>query len=109
MIIYVVSKISKRTFGFDIGEFMYGFSVNNSSWAQGRIDNPPQVKANGVTSIPLTVAISAPALILQLVNIINQGSAVTYRCTGNMSLLPGFPGLDKLELPLDLQGSTRIR
>ena len=98
-----------NSFGFDIGEFNYNFSVNNNAWAQGRIDNPPRVKANGKTAIPLTVAVSAPSIIRELVNVLNQGSPVAYSCTGNMSMLGELPGLEKLELPLNFQGTTRIR
>ena len=99
---------NRNDFGFDIGEFDYNFTVNDSHWAEGRLDNPPKVRANGKTVIPLTVAISAPAIVRELMNVINRGSTVAYNCTGNMSLLGGLPGMDKLELPLNLQGNTRI-
>ena len=100
---------NKNNIDFDIGEFIYNFQVNNQLWAQGRMDKPPRVKANGKTDIPITVSVNALSLVMELVDIINRGTSVNYNCSGNMSLLSGFPGLGKLDLPLNLQGSTRIR
>jgi LEA14-like dessication related protein len=100
---------NSNSFGFDIREFNYNFSVNNSQWAQGRIDNPPKIRANGKTVIPLTISISALSIVTELAGIISRGSPVTYSCTGNMSLSGELPGLDRLELPLNLQGNTQIR
>ena len=98
-----------NNFSFDINEFQYGFKVNNSLWAQGRLDKPPQVKANGKTAIPITATVSALSLVKELVDIINRGTPVNFDCTGNMSLSADFPGLDKVEFPLNQQGSTRIQ
>ena len=100
---------NRNVFEFDIGEFSYDFRVNNSLWAQGRMNNPPKIKANGKTTIPLTVSISALSLVRELVDIINRGAQVNYSCTGNMSLQGSLPGLEKLELPVNFQGSTRIQ
>jgi LEA14-like dessication related protein len=100
---------NKNIFEFDIGEFNYNFKVNNNQWAAGRINNPPRVKANGKTVIPLTVSISALPLVRELVNIFNRDSTVNYSCAGNMDLSGNLPGLDKLELPLNFTGSTKIR
>jgi len=100
---------NKNTFDFDIGVFNYDFRVNNNAWAQGRMDNLNRVKSGSKSVIPLTVSISAISIVRELVDIINRGTQVDYSCTGNMSFMGGFPGMDKLELPLDLRGSTRIR
>ena len=99
---------NRNNFSFDIGGFDYDFMVNNSHWAGGRVENLPRLRANGRTIIPLTIAISTPAIVREVVDIINRGSNIAYNCTGNMSLLGSFPGLDEIELPLDLQGNTRI-
>jgi LEA14-like dessication related protein len=98
-----------NNFGFDIGEFVYDLKVNNNAWAQGRINNPPKVKAGGKTVIPLTVSVSALSIVKELADVINRGSELTYNCTGNMVLLSDFPGLPKLELPLNLAGNSRIQ
>ena len=100
---------NKNNFAFDVGEFDYDFKVNNKQWAQGRLDDPPRLKANGKTLIPLSVSISAAPIVQELVDIINRGSSIAYNCTGNMSLSGELPGLDNLELPIDLKGNTRIR
>jgi len=100
---------NRNSFGFEIGEFNYNFMVNNNVWAQGRINNPPKVIAGGKTQIPLTVTINAPALVTELMSIITRGSSVSFNCTGGASLTPDFPGLGKLELPMNLQGNTLIR
>jgi len=36
---------NKNPFAFDMDNFSYDFMVNNSQWAQGRINNPPRIKA----------------------------------------------------------------
>jgi len=100
---------NRNNFGFDIGEFNYNFMVNNNNWARGRMNNPPRIAANGKTVIPLTVSVSALSVVAELVNIISRGTPVAYNCTGNMSLSGDFPGLEKLDLPLNLQGSTKIQ
>ena len=99
---------NKNAFDFNIGEFNYEFRVNNRQWTQSRIDNPPRIRANSKTPLSVSVSISAVAIVTEITSIISQGTAVTYSCTGNMSLLGSLPGLDKLELPLNLQGNTRI-
>ena len=100
---------NKNNFAFDIESFFYNFSVNDSLWAQGRMDNVPQIRAEGRTIIPLNVSISTPSIVAELVDILNRGSSVNYICTGSMSLLSGLPGHDIPELNLNLQGNTRIR
>ena len=100
---------NKNNFDFNLGMFSYDFTVNNSRWASGQIENPPVLKAGAKTVIPLTVKISAASIIAELVTIIGRGSAVTYSCTGNMKLQGAFPKLEPFELPLNLQGSTQIR
>ena len=100
---------NRNNFDFSLAEFDYDFSVNNSQWAKGQVENPPVIRAKARTSIPLTVSVSAPAIIRELVNVLNRGSAVNYACTGNMQFQGNFPGLEKFEFPLDLRGSTPIR
>jgi LEA14-like dessication related protein len=100
---------NKNNYAFDIGEFIYDFQVGSSSWAKGSLDNPPQLKANGKTNIPLAVSISSAPIVRELVTIINQGSQIAYTCTGNMSLISELTGNDKLEFPVNLNGNTRIR
>ena len=72
-------------------------------------ENLPKIKANGKTLIPLTVSISEAPVVRELVDVINRGTAVSYDCSGSMSLLSGLPGLDIPDFFLDLQGNTRIR
>ena len=100
---------NRNNFDFNLGMFSYDFSVNNSRWASGQVENPPVLKAGAKTAIPLTVTISAASIIRDLVTILSRGTAVTYSCTGNMKLQGVFPKLEPFELPLNLQGSTQIR
>lgn len=100
---------NKNIFDFGLEEFGYDFTVNNSRWAAGNIENPPAVKAKSKTAIPLTVSISAANVVKELVTVLSRGSAVNYNCTGNMQFQGALPGMEKIELPLDLKGSTQIR
>ena len=99
---------NKNDFALDIGNFNYNLLVNNSLWAQGTMDIPPQVKANSVTVIPLDITISSVALITQIIDIINRGSGVNFSSTGNFNFSGDLPGLDMLDLPFDLSGITRL-
>jgi LEA14-like dessication related protein len=100
---------NKNVFDFGIGEFVYDFSLNNSRLAQGRVNTAPQLKAGSKTVIPLVISVSPASIASGLFNLITQGASASYGCTGNMVLQSSFPGLDKLELPLNIQGNTRIQ
>ena len=100
---------NRNSFALAIGEFNYQFMVNGNQWAQGRMNNPPRVAANGRTVIPLNVVITTPAIVSALVPILSGGSNVNYSAVGNMSFLPELPGLEMLNLPMNFSGSTRIR
>ena len=100
---------NKNSFSYDVENFICDFSVNDNLWAQGRVNNVPQIKAGAKTIIPLNVSISTPSIVRELVDVINRGSSVNYNCTGSLGLLSDLPGLDIPELILDLQGNTRIR
>ena len=100
---------NKNNFDFNLGVFDYDFSVNDTRWARGQVENPPRLTAGAKTTIPLTISVSAASIVRELVTIINRGSPVTYSCTGNMSLQGALPGLEKLELPLNLGGNTQIK
>jgi LEA14-like dessication related protein len=100
---------NKNNFAFNVDNFLYDFKVNNSQWAQGKINNPPKVKASGKTLIPFTVSVSSTQVVAEIVDIINRGSAVNYVCSGSANLISDLPGLSIPNYLLDLQGSTRIR
>jgi len=100
---------NRNTIDFGVDEFNYDFIVNNNPWAKGTVRNAPQIRAGARTVIPVTVSISALSLVRELVDIIARGSSVNYNCTGNMTLSSSLPGLDKISLPLNSQGSTKIQ
>jgi LEA14-like dessication related protein len=97
-----------NSFAFDINEFNYEIRVNNHLWIQSNIEEPLRVAANSSVVIPLNVVITTPAMVEELVTILSRGSTVNYALTGNMSLVPERQGLEKLELPLNIRGSSRI-
>jgi len=100
---------NKNNFAFDLDNFLYDFKVNNSQWAQGKINNPPKVKASAKTLIPLTVSVSSTQVVAEIMDIINRGSSVNYVCSGSTNFISDLPGLNISNYLLDLQGSTRIR
>jgi LEA14-like dessication related protein len=100
---------NKNSFAFDVDNFLYDFKVNNSQWAQGRINNPPKIEAGGKTLIPITVSISSAQIVAELVDILNRGSSVNYVCSGSANLISDLPGLNIPNYLLDFQGNTRIR
>ncbi|MCL2881210.1 MAG: LEA type 2 family protein, partial [Treponema sp.] len=100
---------NKNNFNFNVAEFAYDFSVNSNAWARGSMNSAPEIKAAGKTLIPLTVSISALSMVRELVDIIGRGASVNYSCGGNMALTSGLPGLDKINVPLNFQGNTRIQ
>ena len=100
--------VNKNNFSLDISQFVYDLTVNNSSWAQGTIVNPPQIKANAATLIPLDISITSLPLITQIIDIMNRGGGVDYKSLGNLSLSSDFYGLEGFDLPFDLSGTTRL-
>jgi LEA14-like dessication related protein len=100
---------NKNNFAFNLDNFLYDFKVNNSQWAQGKINNPPIVKANGKTLIPFTVSVSSTQVVTEIVDIINRGSAINYVCSGSANFIGDLPGLNIPNYLLNLQGSTRIQ
>jgi len=100
---------NKNNFAFNLDNFLYDFKVNNNQWAQGLISNPPKVKANGKTLIPLTVSVSSTQIVAEIVDIINRGSSINYVCSGSANFISDLPGLNIQNYLLNLQGSTRIR
>ena len=100
---------NKNNFNFGVAEFNYDFMLNNNPLAKGSIKNSPELKAGGKTIIPVTVSVSALSLASELISIISRGSSANYSCSGNMALTSSFPGLDRIVLPLNSQGSTRIQ
>jgi LEA14-like dessication related protein len=99
---------NQNSFSFNIDKFEYDFKVNNNSWTSGAAADPPVIRANGKTAIPLTFTVSSLSMVTDIVNIISRGAAVAYECTGGIRLAGSLPGLDTLEIPFDFKGTTRI-
>jgi LEA14-like dessication related protein len=99
---------NNNNFAMNISEFVYDFTVNNASWAQGSIANAPQLRSNAKTAIPLELSVSSLPLITQITDIVARGSNVNYQSHGNLRLGSDFPGLDRLDLPFNLSGATRL-
>jgi LEA14-like dessication related protein len=99
---------NKNIFALDIGKFVYDLTVNNLSWAQGAIENPPQLKANAKTTIPVDISITALPLITQIIDIINRGGGINYESLVSLGIKGDYPGLDEIDLPFNLMGTTRL-
>ncbi|MCL2833315.1 MAG: LEA type 2 family protein [Treponema sp.] len=95
-------------FPLDLGNFNYNLNVNDSSWAQGNLASPPRLEANSKTVVPLDFTVSALNLITQIIDIINRGASVNFNTAGNFDFSGSIPGLDKMNLPFDLSGVTKL-
>ena len=100
---------NRNNFDLEIREFDYNIRINNRLWTADRTENLPSIRANSRTIVPVTVTVSEPPVIRELVDILNSGSPVNYNSTGTMSFLSDIPDLDALDIPLSFQGSARIR
>ena len=100
---------NRNNFDLELGEFLYNIDINNRNWAAGRAGNLPRIRANNRTVIPVTVSVSDPPIIAELVDILNRGAPVNYNTTGSMSFLNQIEGLSELQIPVIFLGSTRIR
>lgn len=100
---------NRNNFGFEVGEFNYEFTVNNRAWTQSSLGNTPRIAANGRTAISTNVVITAPVIVQELVTVLSQGSNVAYDNRGNVTFIADSEGLGKLDIPLQIMGSTRIR
>lgn len=99
---------NQNNFAFDINEFNYEVRVNNHLWIQSRTEEPVRIAANSRIVIPMNAVITTPAMVEELVTVLSQGLAVNYILTGNMDIQPERQGLERLELPLNVAGSSRI-
>ena len=100
---------NRNGFAFEISGFNHEFMVNNTLWARGSVDTPTRIAANGRTVVSKNVVITTPALVHELVSILSRGADIAYNNLGSISLLPDHPDLERLELPLNFTGNTRIR
>jgi LEA14-like dessication related protein len=99
---------NKNDFPLDLSNFDYNLMVNNTLWAQGVMANPPRVNARSKTVIPLEITISSLDLITQIIDIVNRGVAVNFSSKGNFNFQGDSPGLERMGLPFDLSGLTRL-
>ena len=97
-----------NNFSLNLGSFNYSLTVNNSQWAQGAVAPSSPLKPNSKTVIPAEITISSISLITQIIDIINRGSSVSFNSIGSFDFSGDLPGLDKMDLPFDLSGVTRL-
>ena len=100
---------NRNKFDLEMEEFNYNIRINNALWAADKLIDLPKINANSKMSVPVTVSISSDSIIRELVDILNRGTPVNYNNTGYISFLSDEPGLDQFNMPLNFQGSTRIR
>ena len=99
---------NRNSFPLNIGTFNYDLAVNNSTWAKGVVNTPPRINPNSITIIPLDISINSLNLITQIIDIINRGASVNFKSTGNFDFIGDMPGLEKMDMPFDLSGVTKL-
>ncbi|MCL2602445.1 MAG: LEA type 2 family protein, partial [Treponema sp.] len=100
---------NRNSFAFDIDELNYEVRVNGHLWLESSADEPLRVAANSKLVIPMNVVITTPVMVEELVTALSRGSTVSYALTGNMNLQPEESlGLEKIDVPLNIRGSSRI-
>lgn len=100
---------NNNSFAMSVNDFSYDLRVNNTQWAGGRVSGAPQIEANRITRIPLTISINSLSMISEITEIIARGTDVSYICSGNMNLGAALPGLDDFSRPFNFAGTTRLR
>ena len=97
-----------NAFSLALSQFNYNFTVNGVKWAQGISERASDVseKATGTISIPITL------------NFLNIGSAIykllkgdpslNYQFSGALNIDTSFPGLNGINLPVNLSGTTKV-
>ena len=97
---------NKNSFPINISDFNYNLSVNGSRWAEGAMNNVPQVRANSSMVIPLDITITSVSLISQIIDIMNRGAGVNY--TSDVDFNFSGSGSGAIKLPFNLAGTTRL-
>ena len=100
---------NRNDFDLEMEEFNYNISINNTLWAADKLADLPKIKANSKMPVPVTVSVSSDSIIRELVDILNRGAPVDYNNTGTISFLSDEANLGQFDIPLNFQGSTRIR
>jgi LEA14-like dessication related protein len=97
--------------GFDlrIRDMDYTLMVNNTPWAQGTVPGGLTAAASRKTTLPVTVAITSPAMVKDLTDIITRGMDVSYDLKGTVGFSLDLDGFSDPGAPYSFTGRTRLR
>ncbi|MDR0589047.1 MAG: LEA type 2 family protein [Spirochaetaceae bacterium] len=100
---------NQNNFSIAIDAFNFDFTVNNSSWARGIVQNTPTIRENTKALIPLTLTFNSLNMIREVTDMVSRGSGFAYICGGTMDFSGDLPGLRGLSLPFNFYGNSRLR
>ncbi|MDR1443280.1 MAG: LEA type 2 family protein [Treponema sp.] len=95
-------------FDFEMGDLRYAFLVNDSVWAQGRLEKWTKIAPGRKTPVPVTVSIESSAEVKDLTGIITRGMDVAYDLKGAAVFSAGPAAFADSHIPFDLNGRTRL-
>lgn len=100
---------NQNNFAITIDTFNFDFTVNNSPWSRGLVQNAPLIRKNTKALIPLTLTINSLNVIREVTDIVGRGSGFAYACSGAMGFSGDLRGLQGLSLPFAFNGTSKLR
>jgi LEA14-like dessication related protein len=100
---------NQNPFAITIDTFTFDFTVNNSSWARGIVQNAPTIRKNTKVLIPLTLTLNSLNIIREVTDIAGRSSGLAYACGGTMGFSGDLPGLRGISLPFNFNGNSKLK
>lgn len=95
-----------NSFGLDIHQLNYLFSVNGAQWLQSELEGPVQLDSKQSKEIVVPVKIETAKMGAALLEMLNSNQSLKYQLSGDMTLDSSIPLLKDINLPFDVAGSV---
>lgn len=98
-----------NVFAFDVEELGYAFSVGDRVWADGALDQPRTVPANGATEVTASFGVSFSAFGRTVRDLLLGDDAIAYSFAANARVNPQIDLIPTVELPFTRSGEIPVR
>jgi LEA14-like dessication related protein len=99
---------NKNTIAMIVNNLSYVFSVNNSQWADGSVQNT-RIAADGKTVIPISFSINSLNMVKDITQIVTRGTDISYAFTGNLRLGADLPAFKDIGNSINVRGTAKLR
>jgi len=89
-----------NTFGVDLKDINYQFSMGGQKWFDGRIDQTVKLSEKQTTTVKIPVTVSLMKLGSGALNAIRSGDFSDYALDANFNVDSSYPALNNLNIPI---------